>query len=72
MLVGASRKSFVGKILGEGSDQRLEGSLAAAVVSVFHGASVLRVHDVAATIRVARLAEAIRDAGSAPRGGHDL
>lgn len=62
ILVGASRKSFVGKVLDLGPEDRLEGSLAAAAVAVLHGASALRVHDVAASVRAARVAEAIRDA----------
>jgi len=62
VLIGASRKSFIGAITGEGADGRLAGSLAAAALAVFQGASALRVHDVQETVRVARVAEAIRDA----------
>ena len=63
ILVGASRKSFLGKILDRGPEQRLEGSLAAAALAIFNGASALRVHDVSETVRAARVAEAIRDGG---------
>jgi dihydropteroate synthase len=59
--IGASRKSFLGALLGGAqSDDRLEGSLACAAAAVGAGAGVLRVHDVAPTVRVARVAHAIR------------
>jgi dihydropteroate synthase len=60
LLVGASRKAFIGKILDLDSDHRLEGSLAAAVAAVLGGANLLRVHDVAESCRAARVADAIR------------
>jgi dihydropteroate synthase len=60
LLVGASRKAFIGKILGLGADERLEGSLAAAVAAILNGANILRVHDVQETVRAARIADAIR------------
>jgi len=63
ILVGASRKSFLGRILDRGPDERLEGSLAAAALAIFNGASALRVHDVSETVRAARIAEAIRGTG---------
>jgi dihydropteroate synthase len=59
VLVGASRKSFIGKILDLDADQRLEGSLAAAVWSVINGASILRVHDVKETVRAIKVASSI-------------
>ena len=68
ILVGASRKSFLGKILGGGPEERLQGSLAAAALAVYNGASALRVHDVAATVGVARVAEAVRDAAMGKSG----
>jgi dihydropteroate synthase len=46
ILVGASRKSFIGKLLGLDVGERLEASLAASVISYLNGASILRVHDV--------------------------
>ncbi|MCB9378810.1 MAG: dihydropteroate synthase [Holophagales bacterium] len=49
VLVGASRKSFLGALTGAAVDDRLAGSLAAAARAADQGASVLRVHDVAAT-----------------------
>jgi dihydropteroate synthase len=60
LLVGASRKAFIGKILDLDPDHRLEGSLAAAVAAVLGGANLLRVHDVAETCRAARIADALR------------
>jgi len=66
VLLGASRKSFLGAVSdGAQAGQRLEGSLACAALGVQAGAAVLRVHDVAETVRVARTARAV--AG----GGHD-
>lgn len=64
VLIGASRKSFVWRPLGLTPAGALEGSLAAAVLAVVHGARAVRVHDVAATVRAVRLAEAV--AGRAP------
>ncbi|MGH7875067.1 MAG: dihydropteroate synthase, partial [Candidatus Binatia bacterium] len=60
LLVGASRKAFIGKILGLDPQGRLEGSLAVAVAAVLGGANLLRVHDVGETCRAARVADAIR------------
>jgi dihydropteroate synthase len=60
LLVGVSRKAFIGKILGLEPDQRLEGSLAAAVAAVLGGADIIRVHDVAETCRAVRIADALR------------
>jgi dihydropteroate synthase len=61
LLVGASRKAFIGKILNlENPAERLEGSLAAAVAAVLAGANIIRVHDVAKTVKAVRVADAIR------------
>lgn len=49
VLVGASRKAFIGALTDAGPADRLEGSLAAAVVAAMGGAGIVRVHDVAAT-----------------------
>ena len=60
VLVGTSRKSFIGKILGDlPVDERFEGSVATAVAAVLAGAHVVRVHDVRATVRAARIADAL-------------
>ncbi len=61
VVVGASRKEFIGRALGGASlDQRLEGSLAAAVIAALAHAAVVRVHDVAPTVRAVALADAVR------------
>lgn len=52
LLLGASRKSFIGKLLNVPVDERLCGSLAAALIGVARGANILRVHDVAQTRQV--------------------
>jgi dihydropteroate synthase len=61
LLVGVSRKSFIGKIAGRADPrERLWGSLGAAAIAVYNGAALVRTHDVAATRDVIRVAEAIR------------
>jgi dihydropteroate synthase len=59
IMIGASRKSFIGAVLDLPVEDRLEGSLAAAVWSVINGANILRVHDVAETVRSVKIARAI-------------
>jgi dihydropteroate synthase len=60
LLVGTSRKRFIGEILdGAPPDRRLEGSLASAVLAVASGADVIRVHDVEPVARALRVADAI-------------
>ncbi len=61
LLVGVSRKSFIGKLTGRPDPaDRLAGSLAAAAVAVYNGAAIVRAHDVAATRDAVRVAAAIR------------
>jgi len=62
LMVGVSRKSFLQKILGAGSDDVLEGTLAASVIAAYNGADLIRVHDVAAVRRALAVANAIRNA----------
>ena len=62
LLVGTSRKAFVGKVLGGEVDDRLEGTLATVAWLVARGVEIVRVHDVRAAVRVCRMVEAIRDA----------
>jgi dihydropteroate synthase len=59
LLVACSNKDFVGETLDLPLDERLEGSLAAAVVSVLKGADLVRVHQVGPTVRAVRMTEAI-------------
>lgn len=60
LLVGASRKAFIGKVLDLPVDQRLEGSLAVAAMAAWQGARVIRAHDVLETVRVVRMVDAVR------------
>lgn len=61
LLVGVSRKSFIGKILDQpDAHDRLIGSLSCAAVAVTNGAHVIRAHDVAETIQAVRMAERLR------------
>ena len=62
LLVGVSRKSMIGKVLGREVGQRLAGSLALAALAVQQGAHILRVHDVAETVDVLRMLEAVAEA----------
>ena len=60
ILVGASRKRFIGEITGESEPaRRLGGSVAAALAAIARGASVVRVHDVAETVQALRVWQAI-------------
>jgi len=61
LLVGVSRKSFIGKLLAVEADQRLPGGLACASWAVWRGASMIRTHDVAATAQAVRMVEALRE-----------
>ncbi len=64
VLIGASRKSFIGEVLGLPVAERREGSLAAAVIAATKGAHILRVHDVRETKRAVMMSDAIRAAES--------
>ena len=59
VLVGMSRKSMIGALTGREEDQRLPGSLAAAVMAVERGASIIRVHDVAETVDAVKFAHSV-------------
>ncbi len=59
ILIGTSRKSTIGEILGLPPDKRLEGTAATVVSAIAGGADIIRVHDVAEISRVARMADAI-------------
>ncbi|KPJ98965.1 MAG: dihydropteroate synthase [Nitrospira bacterium SG8_35_4] len=61
VLLGHSRKSFIGRVLDDlPVTDRLEGTAAAAAIGIFNGANIIRVHDVKEMVRVARTADAIR------------
>jgi dihydropteroate synthase len=59
IVIGTSRKSFIGRILGADVHERLEGTAATVAVAIARGASVIRVHDVQAMARVARMIDAM-------------
>jgi dihydropteroate synthase len=60
MLVGASRKSFIGKLLGDApANERIAGSLAAAAIAAWNGARVVRVHDVRETVHCFKVVNAV-------------
>ncbi len=63
VLIGASRKSFIGHVTGLPSDERLEGSLGAAAAAVMNGADMLRVHDVRETSRAVAVVDAVVRSG---------
>lgn len=58
--IGASRKSFIGKVLGKEKEGRLEGSIAVLVSSIMSGAKIVRVHDVKESALAARMIDAIK------------
>lgn len=59
ILIGPSRKSFIGRVLDAEKDDRMEGTAAAVALSVANGASIVRVHDVREMSRVVRMTDAI-------------
>lgn len=63
VLVGPSRKSFIGAVLDLPPEDRLEGTAGAVAVSIMNGAAVVRVHDVRAMVRVARIVDAVKHHG---------
>jgi len=62
LLVGLSRKSVLGQIVGSDVDQRLHASLAASVISVMKGGRIVRVHDVKATVDALKVVDAVINA----------
>ncbi|MBI3378092.1 MAG: dihydropteroate synthase [Nitrospirae bacterium] len=61
LLVGPSRKAFIGKILGDATaSERLEGTAAAVAISILNGANIIRVHDVKEMKKVALVADAVK------------
>ena len=59
IVVGTSRKSFIGKVDGSGAEDRIGGTIASSVLAVAEGADVLRVHDVAEAAQATKVAAAI-------------
>ncbi len=66
LLVGTSRKSFIGRLLGDAPvEARLYGTMATVTAAILHGAHIVRVHDVRAAVETARLADALKAATDA-------
>jgi len=59
ILIGPSRKSFIGMVLDMPSDERLEGTAAAIAIGIAKGADIVRVHDVLQMVKVCRVSDAI-------------
>lgn len=59
ILIGPSRKSFIGRVLDLPADERLEGTTAAIAIGIAKGADIVRVHDVKQMVRVCRVSDAI-------------
>jgi dihydropteroate synthase len=62
VLLGASRKSFIGKLVPSDPGERLPATIAANIIGVLAGVSIIRVHDVAAHVQALKITEAIRSA----------
>jgi dihydropteroate synthase len=61
LLVGTSRKSFIGRLLGDAPpERRLHGTMASVTAAILGGANIIRVHDVRAAVETARIADAIK------------
>jgi dihydropteroate synthase len=59
VLIGTSRKSVIGRVLGLPFDQRLEGTAATVAIGIAKGADIVRVHDVKEVARVCKMSDAI-------------
>lgn len=65
MLVGTSRKSFIGRLLGGvPPDERLNGSLATAAIALWNGASIVRVHEVRQAVEINKIVTALKQAAA--------
>ena len=71
ILIGTSRKSFIGKVLGLSTDDRLEGTAASIAVAIANGADIVRVHDVKEAARVVRMTDAIVRSGEEGEGNRE-
>ncbi len=69
LLVGSSRKSTIGLVLGLPVEERLEGTAATVALAIAGGADIVRVHDVREMTRVSRMSDAIVRGWTAPAGG---
>jgi dihydropteroate synthase len=64
IMVGLSRKTFLGSLVEGGIERQLVGTVAANLAAAMHGASIFRVHDVAEHVSAFKVLDAIRDGGS--------
>lgn len=71
VVIGVSRKWFIGKITGAPPDERLAGSLAAAVIAVRNGADLVRVHDVRETVQAIKVARSVARTEDGVRGDRE-
>ncbi len=62
ILIGTSRKSFIGRVLGASVEDRIEGTAATVAIGIMNGASIVRVHDVLYMKRVAKIVDAVMSA----------
>jgi dihydropteroate synthase len=69
LLIGTSRKSTIGRVLGLPVEERLEGTAATVALAIANGADIVRVHDARAIVRAARMADAIVRGWREPRPG---
>ena len=63
IMIGTSRKSFIGKVTGEEPCERMEGTAATVAAAIMNGCHIIRVHDVAAMKKVAAVTDAIVNSG---------
>ena len=61
-MIGASRKSFIGRLTGQPESDRVFGTAASIAIAIIRGAHMVRVHDVKQMVEVARITDAIADA----------
>ena len=59
ILLGTSRKSFIGLVLDQPVDRRLEGTAASVAIGIANGADIVRVHDVEQMVKVVRMSDAV-------------
>jgi dihydropteroate synthase len=59
LLLGVSRKSFIGKLSGTTLNERLPASLACAILAIESGVQIIRAHDVVETVQAIRMTEAV-------------
>ncbi|MGR3177875.1 MAG: dihydropteroate synthase [Candidatus Anammoxibacter sp.] len=66
IMVGPSRKAFIGKVLNKPEEERLLGTLATVAIAIAHGSNIIRVHDVNETVEIAKMCDAIINSNQKP------